>query len=88
MKASDSDTSSSSFARSNPMQVSSIRFADAVIGNLGAPLRDHLAPEDDDDEEMISMDGAIERDDPSQKDGEICVDPSLVVKDENISISV
>lgn len=40
-------------------QVSSIRFVNSVIGNLGAPLRDGLLEDEEDEEEGV----------PSEEDG-------------------
>lgn len=53
-----SDPSRPSFIRSDPHQVSSIRFADSIVSSMGAPLRDG-SHEDEDNDDMAADGGAI-----------------------------
>lgn len=76
MTSDGSDRPQSSESRG---QISSVRFADAVLGNLGASLRDDESLEDEDEDE--GQEGT-----PSPKDEEIRVGTlsgSKDVKDEN-----
>lgn len=52
-----SNPSRLSFIRSDQTQVSSIRFANSIIGNLGAPLRDGPLEDDDSDRDNIDTEG-------------------------------
>lgn len=69
-----SDSSQKSFHRSNEGQVSSIRFADSIIGNLGAQLRD--GSHEDDIEDGINTND-FRGSDPTQIDEEARADTTM-----------
>lgn len=48
-----SDPSNRTFGRTGQYQVSSIRFAHTIIGNLGASLRDEALEDNDDDNDVV-----------------------------------
>lgn len=70
-----SDPSDPSLGRSDQGQVSSIRFASSIIGNLGAPLRDGPL---EDDEEIDNIDAeGVETSCLSRNNEELYVGSSL-----------
>ena len=71
------DPSRLSFVRSDQGHVSSIRFANSIIGNLGAPLRDESLGDDDEDGDDTDA-GGIEHSDLSGNDEELHVGASTL----------
>lgn len=60
--------------------MSSIRFTNSIIGNLGAPLRDGLLEDDSEDEDNMNTEG-IEASDVQKNDEELHIGALLLEAD-------
>lgn len=81
-----SDLSQRTLGGSDQGKISSIRFADSIIGNLGAPLRDGSFEDDDDDSDDIDIEEPVPSD-SSRIDEQHAGVSSLVVDAKGESIA-